>query len=123
MREMVSGLMRREHAVVNERLYPYYQDIYDHILRVSETTDSLRDLVGTIVETNLSLREYRQNQIMKKVTSWAAIVAVPTLITGFYGMNVPYPGAGEHWGWITAASFTAAISVFLYVLFRRRDWL
>jgi magnesium transporter len=123
MREAVSGLMRREHEVVNAALYPYFQDVYDHILRVSETTDALRDLVGTIVETNLTLREYRQNQIMKKVTSWAAIIAVPTLITGFYGMNVPYPGADEHWGWVTAASLTAAISVFLYVLFRRRDWL
>ena len=53
--------------------------MYDHVLRVSESTDTLRDLVSTIVETNLSLRDYRQNQIMKKVTSWAAIIAVPTL--------------------------------------------
>ena len=54
--------------VVSEELYPYYQDVYDHILRVSESTDALRDLVSTIVETNLSLRDYRQNQIMKKVS-------------------------------------------------------
>ena len=52
----------------SEDLYPYFQDVYDHILRVSESTDSLRDLVGTIVETNLSLRDYRQNQVVKKVT-------------------------------------------------------
>ena len=84
MREAVSGLMRREHTAVAEELYPYYQDVYDHILRVSESTDALRDLVSTIVETNLSLRDYRQNQVMKKVTSWAAIIAVPTLITGYY---------------------------------------
>ena len=84
--------MRREHSAVSEELYPYFQDVYDHILRVSESTDSLRDLVSTIVETNLSLRDYRQNQIVKKVSSWAAIIAVPALITGYYGMNVPYPG-------------------------------
>ncbi|MEJ7584323.1 MAG: magnesium transporter CorA family protein [Acidimicrobiales bacterium] len=95
MREAISGLMRREHSAVAEALYPYYQDVYDHILRVSESTDALRDLVATIVETNLSLRDYRQNQVMKKVTSWAAIIAVPTLITGYYGMNVPYPGFGK----------------------------
>ena len=72
---------------------------------MSEATDSLRDLVSTIVETNLSLRDYRQNQVMKKVTSWAAIIAVPTLITGYYGMNVPYPGfSREHWGmWVSTA--------------------
>jgi len=123
MRETVSGLMRREHGAVSEGLYPYFQDVYDHILRVSESTDTLRELVSTIVETNLSLRDYRQNQVMKKVTSWAAIIAVPTLITGFYGMNVPYPGSGEHWGFATSSILVAVISVGLYVLFRKHDWL
>ena len=98
MREVVSGLMRREHATLPEVLYPYFQDVYDHVLRVNESTDSLRDLVSTIVETNISLRDYRQNQVMKKVTSWAAIIAVPTLITGWYGMNVPYPGFATRLG-------------------------
>lgn len=123
MREAVSGLMRREHTAVADALYPYFQDVYDHVLRVAESTDALRDLVSTIVETNLSLRDYRQNQVMKKVTSWAAIVAVPTLITGFYGMNVPFPGAGEHWGVATSSALVVLLSVGLYVLFRRRDWL
>ncbi|MFA7248023.1 MAG: magnesium transporter CorA family protein [Dehalococcoidia bacterium] len=123
MREAVSSLMRREHSVVAEDLYPYYQDVYDHVLRVSESTDALRDLVSTIVETNISLRDYRQNQIMKKATSWAAIIAVPTLITGFYGMNVPYPGFGEGWGVLTSVGLTAGISTALFVLFRRHEWL
>lgn len=123
MREAVSGLMRREHAAVSEELYPYFQDVYDHILRVSESTDSLRDLVTSIVETNISLRDYRQNQIMKKVTSWAAIVAVPTLITGFYGMNLPFPGEGTHWGVALAVALIVVLSVSLYWTFRRRDWL
>jgi magnesium transporter len=123
MREAVSSLMRREHTAVAEGLYPYYQDVYDHILRVSEATDALRDLVSTIVETNISLRDYRQNQVMKKVTSWAAIIAVPTLVTGYYGMNVPFPGFAEHWGWITAVTLCVACSVTLYSLFRKHDWL
>jgi magnesium transporter len=123
MRETISTLMRREHTAVPEDLYPYYQDVYDHILRVNESTDSLRDLVGTIVETNLSLRDFRQNQIVKKVSSWAAIVAVPAAITGYYGMNVPYPGSGQTWGVILSALLMVTVSVGLYVLFRRRDWL
>ena len=123
MREAVSSLMRREHAAVSEELYPYYQDVYDHILRVSESTDSLRDLVSTIVETNLSLRDYRQNQIVKKVSSWAAIIAVPALITGYYGMNVPYPGSGTDWGVVASLALMVGVSVGLYLLFRRRDWL
>ncbi len=123
MREAVSSLMRRERDAVAEELYPYYQDVYDHILRVTEASDSLRELIATIASTNLSLRDYRQNLIVKKVSGWAAIVAVPALITGYYGMNVPYPGFGKHWGfWVSVAMMIAA-SGGLYLLFRRRDWL
>jgi magnesium transporter len=123
LREVISALMRHEQGTVSTELYPYYQDVYDHILRVSESTDSLRDLVATIVETNLSLRDFRQNQVMKKITSWAAIIAVPTLITGFYGMNVPYPGYARASGFIGAIVATVLMSGGLYVLFRLRDWL
>jgi magnesium transporter len=123
MREVVSGLMRRDQGSVEEPLYPYYQDLYDHVLRVVESTDALRDVVSTIVETNLSLRDYRQNQIMKKVTSWAAIIAVPTLVTGYYGMNVPYPGFARHWGVWFSTVLMLVVVVGLFVSFRRRDWL
>ena len=104
-------------------MYPYYQDVYDHILRVSETADSLRDLVGTIVETNLSVRDYRQNIAMKKVTSWAAIIAVPTLITGYYGMNVPYPGFNKTWGFVLSVVLIVVLSGALYRSFKRREWI
>lgn len=123
LREVVSSVMRREQDLVPQPMYPYFQDVYDHVLRVTESTDALRDLVGTIVETNLSLRDYRQNQVMKKVTSWAAIVAVPTLITGFYGMNVPYPGFSSVWGVWVSVLLMVVLSVYLYLAFHRRDWL
>jgi len=123
MRETVSSLMRREHSTVSDALYPYFQDVYDHVLRVSESTDSLRDLVSTIVETNISLRDYRQNQVMKRVTSWAAIIALPTLITGWYGQNVPYPGSGETWGVWMSAVLAIGGSGGLYLLFKKRGWL
>lgn len=123
LREAVSSLMRREHLAVPDDLVPYYQDVYDHILRVSESSDALRDLVSTIVETSISLRDYRQNQVVKQVTSWAAIIAVPTLITGFYGMNVPYPGSGNGWGVLASTALMLAVSGYLFLVFRRRDWL
>ena len=123
MREAISSLMRREHSAVSEQLYPYFQDVYDHILRVTESSDSLRELVSTIVETNLSLRDYRQNQIVKKVSSWAAIIAVPALITGFYGMNVPYPGFQQHSGVVVSIVLMVGTCVGLYAVFRRIDWL
>lgn len=123
LREVVSTLMRRENDAVAEELYPYFQDVYDHILRISESSDALRDLVSTIVETNLSLRDYHQNQIVKKVSSWAAIALAPTLITGYYGMNVPYPGAGTSGGVLWSSGLILASLVSLYAIFRSRDWL
>jgi magnesium transporter len=123
MREVVSSLMRRDQRVVAEELYPYYQDVYDHTLRIGEATDTLRDLVATIVETNISLQEYRQNQIVKKVSSWAAIIAVPAFLTGYFGMNVPYPGSGETSGFLASTLLILLLSGALYWVFKRRDWL
>jgi magnesium transporter len=123
MREVVNTLMRRDLHIVSDDLMPYYQDVYDHVLRAAEWTDSLRDLVTTILETNLTIQGNRMNIITKKVTGWAAIIAVPTFITGFYGMNVPYPGFSAHTGWITALSVMLVAALVLYAVFRRRDWI
>jgi magnesium transporter len=123
MREVVNTLMRRDLHVVSEQLHPYYQDVYDHVLRATEWTESLRDLVTTILETNLTIQGNRMNVITKKVTSWAAIVAVPTFVTGFYGMNVPYPGFGRLSGVGVAVGIMVATGIVLYIVFKRRDWL
>ena len=102
---------------------PYLRDVAGEIGRASSEVDALRELVDHIVDANLVLRDYRQNVVMKKVTSWAAIIAVPTLITGFYGMNVPYPGSGETWGVVAATGLAVGCSGSLYLLFRRKQWL
>ena len=123
MREVVNSLMRRDLQIVDEQLMPYYQDVYDHVLRATEWTESLRDLVTTILETNLTIQGNRMNVITKKVTGWAAIIAVPTFITGFYGMNVPYPGFGKMVGFATSAAIMIVSGLLLYVVFKRKDWL
>jgi magnesium transporter len=123
MREVVNGLMRRDLKVVGDALMPYYQDVYDHVLRATEWTESLRDLVSTVLETNLTIQGNRMNLIMKQVTSWAAIIAVPTAVTGFYGQNVPFPGYLQHWGFAVSSVVIVGLSGLLYWLFRRKDWL
>jgi magnesium transporter len=123
MREVVNALMRRDLHVVGDDLMPYYQDIYDHVLRAAEWTESLRDLVNSILETNLTIQGNRLNVITKKVTSWAAIIAVPTFITGFYGMNVPYPGFSRQAGFITSIVIMIIAGIVLYIIFKRKDWL
>ncbi len=123
MREVINALMRRDLHVIDPAMTPYYQDVYDHVLRATEWTESLRDLVTTILETNLTIQGNRMNLVMKKVTSWAAIIAVPTAITGFYGQNVPYPGFAAHWGFWVSSALIVGISGLLYWQFRRSDWL
>ena len=123
MREVTNALMRRDLHVVTDDLMPYYQDIYDHVLRAAEWTDSLRDLVTSILETNLTIQGNRMNVITKKVTSWAAIIAVPTFITGFYGMNVPYPGFSRQVGFAASIALMIIAGLVLYIIFKRKDWL
>lgn len=123
MREVVNSLLRRDSDVATPAMTPYFQDVYDHVLRVTEWTESLRDLVSTIVETNLTLQGNRLNVITKKVTSWAAIIAVPTAITGFYGQNLPYPGFARWSGFVMSCLLIVVISTGLYVAFKRKDWL
>lgn len=123
MREVVNTILRRDLHVMTPAMTPYFQDVYDHVLRATEWTEGLRDLVTTILETNLTIQSNRLNVITKKVTGWAAIIAVPTAITGFYGQNVPYPGFGKTSGFLTSLLITLVASGLLYAGFKKRDWL
>lgn len=121
MREVVSALLRHSSTDL-PALRPWFDDLYDHVLRAAEWTESLRDLLTSAFETNLSLQDARLNTIMKKLAGWAAIIAVPTAITGWFGQNVPYPGFSEPLGlWLSAGMILGGV-VTLYALFRARDW-
>ena len=124
MREVVSTIQhRRLDSPTEPALDPLYADLYDHVLRASEWTESLRDLITAVFETNLSLQDARLNTVMKKLTGWAAIIAVPTAITGFYGQNVTYPGINTVIGFISSSALIVVLVVLLYIMFKRRDWL
>jgi magnesium transporter len=123
MREVVNTLMRRDTQVVDAQMGPYFQDVYDHVLRATEWTESLRDLVSTILETNLTLQGNRLNEVMRKLTAWAAILAVTTAVTGFYGQNVPYPGFGHRSGFYTSLVVLVVLAGGLYAGFKKRGWL
>ena len=123
MREVVNTLMRREVGVVTPDSLPYFQDVYDHVLRASEWTEGLRDLVGTILETNLTLQSNRLDISIGKLTAYAAILAVTTAITGFYGQNVPYPGFSQPSGFVSSAVLLIGSVVGLFTLFKRKGYL
>ncbi len=101
----------------------YYDDLTDHVLRAAEWTDSLRDLVSSIFETSLALNDAKLNTVMKKLSGWAAIIAVPTLITGWYGMNVPYPGLEEPSGLYSAVILIIVAVTALFIIFRHNEWI
>lgn len=122
MREVVNALMRN-HGRTGGPLDAWYDDLYDHVLRASEWTESLRDMIASVFETNLSLQDARLNTIMKKLAGWAAIIAVPTAITGWFGQNVPYPGFQNMTGLWMSVVLIVVLSGLLYVVFRRNDWL
>jgi magnesium transporter len=91
--------------------------------RVATAADALREVLASVFDTSLALAEVRSNAIMKKLAAWAAIIAVPTLITGFAGMNVAFPLHGTVSGfWVVLALIVVSVVV-LYAAFRRRDWI
>ena len=123
MREVLGSLLHREHDLVDDVMTPYYLDVKDHTLSTAELTESMRELITNLREAEVAVQGNRLNSIMKKVTSWAAIIAVPTAISGYYGMNVPYPGFEQKWGvWVSTLGIFG-LSYVLYLMFKRRDWL
>ena len=126
MREVVAGVMRERltgHWQPSRELDGEFNDLYDHVLRASEWTESLRDMVASVFETNLSLQDARLNTIMKKLASWGAIIAVPTAVTGWFGQNLPYWGFSDSLGLWQSVVLIVVGTVGLYWLFRRNDWL
>jgi magnesium transporter len=123
MQDVVSRLMRADSHLVDAELGPYYQDVHDHTLRTSETVDAASDRVDRIAATQLNEQGAQLNEITKKLAAWAAIIAVPTAVTGFYGQNVPYPGFGHHTGFIASCVVMIVLAGGIYYYLRRNDWL
>jgi magnesium transporter len=121
----VLDLLQEEIGVVTDRLRPYFRDVADHVLRVLEFTDNVRELATAALEAHLSQVSNRLNQVMKQLTSWAAIILVPTLIAGIYGMNFfrPFPAFDTPGGFWIAVGMMVASGGVLYWVFRRRGWL
>jgi magnesium transporter len=122
MREMLDTMIRH-HDPVPLELGEHFRDVSDHVVRANEWVDSLRDTVTAIFETGLSLADARLNQIVRKLSAWAAIIAVPTAVTGFYGQNVPYPGFGEQYGFWLSTAVTALLAFGAWLGFKKKGWL
>jgi magnesium transporter len=105
-------------------LQDYYRDVYDHLLRLNQAIDSLRDMVTTGISVTISLISIQENAVTKQLASYGALIAVPTLIAGVYGMNFQnMPEIAWYWGYPFALLMMAGIDLYLFYRFRKARWL
>jgi magnesium transporter len=123
---LVEPLERLERGgdFVPEELRPYFRDVKDHLIRSLRETEGFRELLTSVLSANLTRVSVRQNEDVRKISAWAAIVAVPTLLTGVYGMNFEHmPELGWTFGYPLALGVMALVCVLLYRNFKRAGWL
>lgn len=117
-------LLQERPDLATPELGPYFRDATDHVIRVVELSDNIRDLLTSLLEVRVAQVANRLNLVMKKLTSWAAIILVPTLIAGIYGMNFrTMPELGWRFGYWLALGSMAIAALVLYRVFKRKDWL
>lgn len=124
MVDVCNRLMRFDIKCISEETRPYFRDVYDHVVRLNEMVENTRELLNTALEANFSLISISQNDVSKKFAGWAAIIAVPTMVAGFYGMNFRFmPEVEWEYGFYAVLLFTIGACVLLYYFFKRSGWL
>jgi magnesium transporter len=122
--EICNRLMRFDLKVIPEDTRPYFRDIYDHVIRINEMVDNARELLSTALDANFSLISISQNEVSKRFAGWAAIIGVPTMIAGIYGMNFKFmPELNWSYGYPVILALTLGSCFLLYLLFKRSGWL
>jgi magnesium transporter len=120
----VERLERAHFRIVTDELRPYFRDVKDHVMRAVREIDGFRELLTNVLSANLTQVSVRQNDDVRKISSWAAIIAVPTLITGIYGMNFEHmPELGWTFGYPLALAAMGLACLLLYRAFKRAGWL
>jgi len=124
LQDALAQLQRNQAQLVNEEVRLYLRDVQDHAARINDAIDTLREMLGTALSVNLSLVTLAQGETVKRLGAWAALLAAPTLITSWYGMN--FTGMPELAGRYAYPLLIVGISVtcvVLYRLFKRSGWL
>ncbi len=124
IREIVSEVIRHEVVAFGPSALPRFHDVYDHILRVNDISETQREVLTGLLEAHLAIVSNNANRVMKATSSWGAILLVSTLIAGIYGMNFEHmPELDWALGYPIALAVMGTITVLLYRAFKRRDWL
>ena len=124
MIDICNRLMRFDLKLVDEETRPYFRDVYDHAIRINEMIDNQRELLATAMDTNLSLISISQSEVSKRFAGWAALIGIPTMVVGIYGMNFKFmPELDSRWGYPVVMILTFTVCLILYVRFKRSGWL
>ncbi len=122
--DICNRLMRFDIDLVHEDTRPYFRDVYDHVVRINEMLDNLSQMVSTALEANLSLVSMAQSDGTKRLAAWAAIIAVPTMLAGLYGMNFKHmPELEWRYGYPASVGLMVTACLGLYYGFKRSRWL
>jgi magnesium transporter len=123
MPELVSQAMRSDLHLVDEHLMPYYRDVEDHAEHTVDQVEHLRERIEGLLQADLAEQGNVLNDVTRKLAAWAAIIAVPTALTGYFGQNLPYPGYEHFSGFVVSSALIVVTSVGLYLYLKRRGWL
>ena len=120
----LEALERGAFPNMDEQLRRYFRDVADHARRVDEQVRAQRELLTSILEANLALLGVKQNEVVRSISAWAAIIAVPTFLASIWGMNFTHmPELDEPWGYWVALAMMAIAVAFLFRFFKRVHWL
>jgi magnesium transporter len=122
--DVCNRLVRYDLGLIADEVRPYFRDVYDHVVRINESVENVRELLTSALEANLALVSIRQNEVMKTLAGWAAIFGVGTLMAGIWGMNFEgMPELHTPWGYPMALVAMALVSGGMYWRLKRAGWL
>lgn len=122
-REVLNRLARDDYAMIDAKDRVYYRDVYDHLVRLADINESLRDLISGSLDTYLSVTSNRTNEIMKVLTIISALFMPLAFLTGFFGMNFTNIPFESPWLLVGALALMVATPIVMYLLFKRRGWM
>ncbi|OOG45423.1 magnesium transporter [Rhodanobacter sp. C01] len=124
LQDIISQLVRLHPNLIPDELRAYFRDVYDHVFRVNESISAMREMLTAAINVNLSLVTFGQNEVMKKLAGWAAMLAAPTLLTSWYGMNFTHmPELNQPWAYPTIIVVVAGVVGGIFLLLKRAKWL
>lgn len=124
LQDIISQLVRLHPGLIPDELRPYFRDVYDHVFRVNESIGAMREMLSAAISVNLSLVSFGQNEVMKKLAGWAAMLAAPTLLTSWYGMNFQHmPELSKPWAYPAMITVMVLVVGGIYLALKRAKWL